>query len=189
MLTRRRLAGTVLAAFVLFALTGCIGETAEGDTAVFRYESWVGPLTAFFGLVAIGVGWILSEYDKRLGYTLLVIPPVLMLLFVPSFFLDNVKVDDEHFEMRSGWWWDPARTNLHFADVKKMDYFEEEQRGHHPGFHYDIYLECEMHSGQHVRIDLDAIGFEALGTILEKAEAQGVVVTVPAEDQAGALPR
>jgi hypothetical protein len=183
MLTHRRLAGALLATFLLVALTGCIGGTTEGDATVYRYESWVGPLTAFFGLVAIAVGWILSEYDKRLGYGLLILPPVLMLLFVPSFFLDHVKVDDDHVEMHSGWWWEPTRTNLRFADVKQMDYFEEEKRGHRPGLHYNFYLDCEMHSGQHVRIDLDAIGFEAVETILSKAGAQGV--TVPSLDEEG----
>src|SRR5262249_44922555 len=160
MFTRQRLAGAALAAFVLFALTGCISETTDGDATVYRYESWVGPLTAFFGLVAIAVGWFLSEYDKRLGYALLLLPPILMLLFVPSFFLDHVKVDDDHLEIHSGWWWEPSRTNLVFADVKQMDYFEEEQAGHHPGFHYDIYLVCHMRSGEHLRIELDSIGFE-----------------------------
>jgi hypothetical protein len=110
---------------------------------------------------------------------------VLLVLFVPNLFLDHVKVDDDHVEMHSGWWWEPTRTNLRFADVKQMDYFEEERRGHHPGFHYDFYLQCEMHSGQHVRVDLDALGFQALETILTRASAQGVIVPVPQEEQQG----
>jgi len=176
MWTHRRLAGALLAAFILFGLTGCITETAEGDATIFRYEGWVGPLSVFLGVVAVVVGWFLSEYDKRLGYGLLIIPPILLLLFVPNCFLDQVKVDEEHFEMRTGWWWEPTRTNLRFADIESMAYFEEERRGHRPGFHYIVYLECVDHEGQHFRIELDGLGFEAVGAILTRAGAQGVDV-------------
>jgi hypothetical protein len=182
MLTHRPLASAVLAVFVLLALTGCITETTQGGATVFRYEGWLGPLAIFFGVVAVVVGYFLCEYDKRLGFALLVIPPFLLLLFVPNCFLDQVKVDDDHFEMRSGWWWEPTRTNLRFADLERMDYFEEEQRGHRPGFHYIVYLECVDKDGEHFRIDLDELGFEAVGAIMTRAGAQGV--TVPSLEEA-----
>jgi hypothetical protein len=185
MLTRQRLAWAGLALIVLLVLTGCIEETTQGNATVVRYEGWVGPLSVFFGIVAVVVGWFLSEYDKRLGYGLLIIPPVLLLLFVPNFFLDQVKVDDEHVEMRSGWWWEPIRTNIQFADLERIDYFEEEEPGHRPGFHYDLYLVCVDHSGQHIRIDLDALGFEAVGQILTRAGAQGVEVPSLEEEHLG----
>ncbi len=171
----RRIAAVLLGAFVLLAASGCVSRQVEGSASVYTYETWVGPLIVLGGLTATAVGYFACTHNKRLGYGLLLGMPVVVLLAAPNKFLDSVKVDDDHFEVHGGWWWQPTAQSVRFSEVKEME-FGDEVGGFGHGPNVSFSLDCVLKSGASVRVYFDALGEEAIAEILERAEARGVSV-------------
>jgi hypothetical protein len=179
--TSRRVAAVLLGAFVLLGLSGCVSRQVQGDTAVYTWEGYVGILVVLAGLGAAAAGWFLCEYEKRLGYSLLIGVPLLLVFLAPGLFLNSVRVDDDHFEVHTGWWWAPTEENIRFSDVQEIEYYEEEHFNRR-GTSYSYYLECLLKSGERKQVPLDMLGEVAADEIFEKAEARGVTVP-PVEDE------
>src|SRR5690242_12701577 len=122
--TTRRLGGLVLAALVLGAVSGCVGQKVQGGTITYTFEWWVA-IAGGLGAVAAGiVGWFLSDFGtgsvwsyfsiKRTGWGLMIGAPIMATALLPAVFTNYVKVDDYHFEVRNGWWWSNDVHNLRF---------------------------------------------------------------------------
>jgi hypothetical protein len=178
---RQRFGMLVLAVLVLGAGSGCVSQRIDGGTTIYTFGWWIAPAIILAGVVAAAAGWFLCEYDKRLGYGLLVGVPLALLLFIPALFVNRVTVDDNHFEVTNGWWWSPNRHSIHFDDLEKIDLYEHEHRTRR-GTSTSYHIDCLYKSGKHERVNLDLLMQEAAFEIFDRAEQHGVIVPEVMDD-------
>jgi len=160
----------------LLSLGGCVDRTVEGNAAVYSFSWWVGALVVLVGLLALPLGWGLRRRSGRLMVLGLIFGPVLLLLVGPPMFLDEVRVDDRHFEGRYGVWFNPTRFNVAYADLDHVNVVTWQERTRRGGRRTKQRLDCVGKAGATTTIPLGDLLKHARDEVLERAHAAGVRV-------------
>ena len=74
-------------------MCGCVTENIQGQTRTFSFETWM-PLSAtIVSLTVLGVACCWRRARKLWGGSLLVIPVLIIITFVPELWLSRITVD------------------------------------------------------------------------------------------------
>jgi hypothetical protein len=174
----KRVGGLVvlgILALCLLGAGGCVRESLDGQVRTFRFEWWVPAAGVAVCLGAVGAGLFLRQIVARLGDGLLIVAVLLLLLLVPSLFLDRVTVDSEQFDLRTGFWFIPTRHHVTFDQLTQIE-LTKRSRATRRGTQTDYDLVCHKRSGEAERVPVGDLMEYAVQSILEAAERKGIPI-------------
>lgn len=162
---------------LLPALCGCVAETQNGSATTYAFEWWTGVLSLVGGLLLTAGGvLLLAKFGWRTIF-LSIVGLALLFVVTPSQFSDKVVVDDEHFELHTGFWFDSTDHTVRFADLRQIDLTTETTRGRRGRKNTSYYLVCLKKTGVTEKVPVGTLMRPATEKqILARAEAKGVAV-------------
>jgi hypothetical protein len=155
-------------------LSGCYERVAQGDSAVYRFAWWIGPMVILAGILGLPVGWLLRKKVPRWGYSLMILAPIVLVIGAPAIYRDRVVIDSEHFEAQFGLWFKPQFHQVRFDDLREIQYVGV--RGNRGRTNYE--LRCVTKSGQVTVVPAGDLVRNTVPEILERAKAHGVAIQV-----------
>lgn len=171
-ITRQRLRLWAVILGVCF-IAGCHQKQVQGDTSIYSFAIWVGPVIILAGLVAVPVGWLLRHKVERLAWVLMILGPLAVVFLGPAMFLDEARIDPQQFDMRTGFWFSPSRYRLRFDEVQQVRWVEK--RGRRGSVNYS--LECVLKNGQQHDIPVnDLMKGEAIEELLGRLRQRDVPI-------------
>ena len=176
---------SVLVLIVLASVSGCVKATESESEKLYAFEPYVFLIGLVGSLVAIPAGWFLRKKSGRLGgfgWTMLVVGPLLLVLIVPGLLTDFVKVDDNGFDLKTGFWFSPTRHTIDFNKVTSITLTDEVSFGRR-GKKVSYFLLCNQPAGPSVKVPVGDMMKYALDDILLRASVHGVTVQNQADDQ------
>lgn len=174
---RRSTLSRCLVLIVVLA-AGCYNRVVQGDETVYSFAGWVGALVILGGLVAFPVGLLISQRSWR-GYIIVVGGPLIALLVGPSMYTDRVKVDEQHFECRYGFWWSPSIFNIRFDDLRHIEWETEVKTSRRGGQEYNYFLLCVYKDGRRDKVAVGTLMRQAVEEILQRARERSVPILFP----------
>jgi hypothetical protein len=159
-----------LLALGLFA--GCYEHVSRGNQSIYQFAWWLGPVVIAGGVLGIPAGWLLRKWSPKWGFVLMGLAPLLLLFVAPAMYSDRVLIDDEHFEARYGFWFNPSEHNLRFQDLREIKYVEVS--GNRGRTNYELH--CFTKTGQVSVVHAGDLVKNTVPEILARARARGVVV-------------
>lgn len=166
--------GLFLALALVLFVPGCYEKEVRGNESVFKFAGWLGPLLIVGGIAAIPAGWLIRRQSFRLGFVIMILAPVVLLIAAPAMYNDRVLIDDQHFEARYGFWFNPTEHNIRFMDLSKIQYVSVHRGGRRGGTKYELH--CINKSGNDTVVAAGDLLRNAVPEILARAAASGVVV-------------
>ncbi len=167
-----RIAGVLALGVAVCVTCGCVDEKVSEGTTVFSFAPWVLGVSALVALLAVPVGWRLRS--KRYGWALAVAGPIVLAVVIPGLMRDRVEIDAQHFALRTGLWFAPRCTMCASAISLKSPWAPK--RRTRRGTQTDYFLDCQRKAGATERVPIGTLMEEAVGTILDTAERQGVLI-------------
>lgn len=103
------------------AICGCVREKVNGGTTVYDFESWTWLAAGAGGLGLVAAGWLMSEsaWWRRGGVALIGV--ILLVVLVPGMLTDRLEVDNDHFHIRTGLWFNQVDHDIRFDDIQRME--------------------------------------------------------------------
>ncbi len=153
----------------LVFLTGCTEETVEGSKLTVKFATWV-PIAVILGGIAAGVGgFFLKRYNTKYGWTLLVLGPVMAVIVGPGMLKDHLIVDDDHFELETGFWFMPTKHSIRFDEIRSIEIKEEPN-----GKSTKVTMYCRKNNNEMVAVPVgDLMKQGALDRIVQRAKSKG----------------
>jgi hypothetical protein len=161
-------------------LSGCVNQTAEAGQTTWKFAWWLPTVVLLGGLIAAPVGWLWRSKNNY-GWVLLIGGPLAAAVFAPGLMADRVTVDDEHFTLRTGFWFAPTRHDIRFADVSRIDITSETRSGRRGRRTTSYYLVCHKTTGDSEKVPVGNLMEYAVGDILATADERGI----PVQDMTG----
>ena len=167
-----------------FCAGGCVDREVNGDEATYSFSWWVPTLATLAVVIGVPVGLLLRNVRtrRRAGWGVLVAALIAGVGLVPSLFLDRVKVDSDHFETRTGFWFAPTKHNVPFdglGEIRHVTYQTRGRRGRKTTKHK---LVCVRDDGAVAdTVQLGDLARRATPEILERAQDRLVRVTTAQE--------
>lgn len=171
----RRTTFLLLAFLTLVLVPGCYELSIQGNTSVYHFASWLGPTVIILGLLGIPAGWLLSRWIAKWGYTMSVVCVVALIIVAPAMYCDEVVIDDDHFEAKYGFWFNPSKHDVTFGDLQEIRYVERVDNRNKT----QIDLECVRQNGSVDRVHAGDLVIKAVPEILRRARQKGVPITEP----------
>lgn len=171
----------LVGALTLCLLSGCYERVVQGNQAIYRFAWWMGPLLIIGGFLGFPLGWFVRRWNRRVGFVMMILAPLLLFLAAPGMYSDYVLIDDDHFEARYGFWFHPNEHNLRFADLREIQYVPVRDRKGRKKYE----LHCITKAGQVVVVHAGDLVKNTVPEILERAKARGVAIQQPAADSGG----
>jgi hypothetical protein len=162
----------IVAVFLVLACGGCVVQSTDGNVTTCHYAWWL-PAGVLAGcIVAIPLGLVISRWSSRIGLGLVVAGPLAAIFFVPSLFFEQLKVNDEGFEVRSGIWGLTASQSVRFDGTRQLRIIQKRSSGPRPR---DIDVLIFDQAGGEARLSLNNdVKIEAGPIILERATSRGI---------------
>jgi hypothetical protein len=155
----------------LLVFSGCVSQATDGSTIVFAFQWWV-PLAGILITVAATVaGWFVKNVSERWGYGLLIMGPIMLVIMAPGLFLDRVTIDDEHFTLRTGFWFYPTVRDVRFSDVQRIELTSQRRRRS-----TDRDMHCRLRNGTVTRVPVGTLMQYAADEILDRADQKGIPI-------------
>jgi hypothetical protein len=162
----------LLAALTLCLVAGCYERVSRGNESLYRFVWWLGPVVIAGGILGVPIGWLLRKWTPKWGFVLMFIAPVLLVIVAPAMYSDRVLIDDEHFEVRYGFWFAPSVFDLRFEDLSEIRYVVvHDARGR-----ASYELHCLTNTGEVVVVHAGDLVRNTVPEILARAKARGVRV-------------
>lgn len=156
----------------LCLVSGCYERVAHGNQTIYRFAWWMGPAIIAGGLLGFPLGWIVRRWNRKVGFVLMFLAPILLFLAAPGMYSDHVVIDDDHFEARYGFWFHPNVHNLRFADLREIQYVPvQDRRGRRK---YELH--CFTKAGQIEVVHAGDLVKYTIPEILDRAQAHGVAI-------------
>jgi hypothetical protein len=174
-MSKLRASGRAAALALPLLLTGCIEKVSEGGLTIFKFETW-GPMLVMvvsIGLIIAAV-WIFKRV-KWAAALLMVLGLAGAVILGPGLFGDFVKVDAEHFELKTGFWFSPTHHEVRFDGLASIDLIAETRRSGR-GKSTTFYLLCKPRSGAAQKVPIGDLMTPARDLILANAQARGVPI-------------
>src|SRR5688572_1652288 len=124
---------------LLFLLSGCVSESAQGDKTRFAYAAWLPLLVLAGGISAGTVGGFLRRKSAWARWGLMIGGPLVAILFAATMFGEQVVVDSQGFRFASGNWNISANRSVSFDEVQVVRIITEHTGGR-LGRYIDILL-------------------------------------------------
>jgi hypothetical protein len=161
---------------LVVCVTGCYQRDFDGHQATYHALAWIGPLIICISLAGYALGfWLWKRYAKAgLPYMLMLLflSTLLLVILAPSTYTDRVIVDDEHFEARYGFWFNPTVKTIRFSDLREIQYKDYHDNDGFTGYRMD----CVALNGQVTTVFAGDLVKETVTEIFAKARTRGVTV-------------
>jgi hypothetical protein len=108
------------AAAACLCLTGCVSEAKDGAASVYTFAWYVPVGLTLLAVAALAAGGVLAWKKQRELGAILLVAGVAGLAFAPNWFVDRAVVDDDHVELRTGFWFYPQTYSFRFDDVREI---------------------------------------------------------------------
>jgi hypothetical protein len=179
-----RLAGlAAIASCVL--LTGCVSETTNGSGSTFKFQWWIPTLITVVALVLI-VGGVLFTVRKKQGAWVAILVGVAGMLFGPNLFFDRAVIDNDHFELSTGFFFSPTYFNIKWDNVASIHGSMEEKTGRRGRKSTSFYLNFNLKSGGSEKVPSgDLMKNGPIVKLIDMANAKGIPVTGPTNANLG----
>jgi hypothetical protein len=173
-----RIAG-VLAVASCLLLTGCVSESKAGTGSTFKFDWWIPTLITVVALLLV-VGGVLFTVRKKQGAWVAILVGVVGLLFGPNMFFDRAVIDDDHFELSTGFFFSPTYFNIKWDNVSSIIGSTEEKTGRRGRKSTSFYLNFNLKSGGSEKVPSgDLMKNGPIKKLVEMANAKGIKVDGP----------
>jgi len=156
---------------LLSVISGCTTRSEVGEKVMYTFAGWVGASVILGGLLLVPLGWALRRVT-RYGVIAMIMSPILLIIVAPAMYSDHVIIDNEHFEARYGFWFNPRQFNLRFAELREIRYVGVP--GSRGRINYQ--LECRDQQGQTHVVSAGDLVRHAVAEVMARAAARGVPV-------------
>jgi len=165
----------LLVTITLLCVSGCVKATQHDSQTVYTFEPYIFLGALLASLAALPIGWFLRQKSVRVGWGMLILAPLFLVFVVPGLWSDFVKVDDQGFELKTGFWFAPTYHKVEFknlASIALTDKIRSGRRGKQTS--YD--LQCQSPMGTGPTVPVGDLMKRALDDILAHAQAHGIAV-------------
>jgi hypothetical protein len=168
----RTIKNTVLFAGLLTVclVSGCYERVTQGNQSIYRFAWWIGPSVIAGGILGVPVGWFLRNWNKRWGFVLMCLAPVLLVIVAPAMYSDRVIVDDQHFDAKYGFWFSPNQQSIRFENLREIRYVKI--AGNRGRTNYELH--CLSPAGQVTVVPAGDLVRQTVPEIAQRAKARGV---------------
>lgn len=163
----------LLAAGSVVLMLGCVNEAVDGEIHTYTMAAWVSLGTLAACLVGTIAGWFLRSVNTTYGWGLLMICPLALVFAVPGLFMDKLTVDNEGFNLRTGFWFAPTKHDIKFDDLQSMQVTKKETQGRRGRTNISYTLGCVPRGGQMIDV--------SIGTLMDKGMEQIIMRAVDKE--------
>lgn len=161
----------------LIADTGCVHIESSGTTNTYAFHFWIPLVTILGGVFAAIAGWFVRYLSSRIGWSLLILGPVLGIGMSPGFLRDRVIVSDESISVRVGEFGFAKERVVRYDDLFSARIVSEEGRGRRGRKTVNYYLICERKDNTSEKFTLEnKVVFEAAVDFLGRASEKGITV-------------
>lgn len=173
-----RFAG-VLAVVSCLCLTGCVSESQTGSGSTFKFQWWIPTLITVIALLLI-VGGVLFTVRKKQGAWVAILVGIVGMLFGPNMFFDRAVIDDDHFELSTGFFFSPTYFNIKWDNVANIHGSMEEKTGRRGRKSTSYYLNFNLKSGGSEKVPSgDLMKNGPIKKLVELAAKKGIKVDGP----------
>jgi hypothetical protein len=150
-------------------LTGCTQEIVDGKKLTIKFELWVIIALVLVGLALLVAGFFVRQSSSKYGWIMMILGPVVAFLIAPGMYNDYVIIDDDHFELNTGFWFAPTQHNVQFSKVNEIEIKSERT-----GKRTSTYMYCKMNNGTIEKVPVGTLMKEsAMNQILERMKKNG----------------
>lgn len=173
-----RIAGLVAVAICL-SLTGCVSESQSGSGSTFKFQWWIPTLITLVALLLI-VGGVFFTVRKKQGAWVAILVGIFGMIFGPNMFFDRAVVDDDHFELSTGFFFSPTYFNIKWDTVASVHGSMEERTGRRGRKSTSYYLNFNLKSGGTEKVPSgDLMKNGPIKKLVDMATAKGIPVSGP----------
>lgn len=165
----------LLTLIICFFALGCVSETADGSTKIFKFELWVIGLLAGVGIAAGIGGWFLRRLKPVLGWILFLGGPLFLVFVLPGMYMEHVTVSPGKVTRVGGFWFSQTTEEINLDDVISIEIIVKESRGRRGRKNKDYYIVFSSR-GKSTEIALGEIMEVAAVEIIQRAKDRNIIV-------------
>ncbi|HEY2839846.1 MAG TPA: hypothetical protein VGJ26_11890 [Pirellulales bacterium] len=147
--------------------------------SIYSYEPYVFGLMLLASVVAVPAGWFLRKKSGRVGgfgWVMLIGGPIMLVAVVPGFWSDFIKVDEQGFELKTGFWFAPTHYKVEFDKLSSIALTAETRTGRRGRKETSYFLQCAERAAAGDKVPVGDMMKVALDEILTRAHDKGVVL-------------
>lgn len=170
---------SLLAVVSCVVLTGCVSESQSGTGSTFKFQWWIPTLITVISLLLI-VGGVLFTVRRKQGAWVAILVGIVGMLFGPNMFFDRAVIDDDHFELSTGFFFSPTYFNIKWDNVASIHGSMEEKTGRRGRKSTSYYLNFNLKSGGSEKVPSgDLMKNGPIKKLVEMAAKKGITVDGP----------
>jgi hypothetical protein len=145
--------------------------------SVFTWPWYYAVGTVLLAAVLASWGWRIMRRGGFNATVLVIWLLALMLTFIklPSYFIDEIRVDEERMQFRSGPWWSLSEGSLRFADIRSVSLAERVSGFRRSRTKRAVWV-VESSQGSTEEFDVNDLWMEHYQAIQAHFVAKGIVI-------------
>jgi len=160
----------------LVVIAGCFDKTVDGGKITMTCSPWVAQTIVGLSIGAFVVGFVLRKRSIAVPITCVGIGLFGFLILLPVAQLDNVVIDDDHYQRNGGvTYFHRIRDEIIFKDVSRIEIIqvkERRSRGREQISYYFVVTDKESNESR--RVPIGDMARLLIPDIAQRAQKQGV---------------
>lgn len=159
---------------ICFFASGCVSESSDGSTKIFKFELWLIALLAVVSIAAAVGGWFLRRVKQSIGWVVFVAGPLFLILVLPGMYIEHVTVSPEKVSRVGGFWFSQTTQEISWNEVIDIRLIMKETRGRRRRKKKNYYIVFQSRGRESVEIALGEIMEVATAEIQKQANDRGI---------------
>lgn len=150
-------------------IVSCTEQQVEGSKTTYSFSTWLPIVVAIVGVLIAAFGFMIrGASPRRLHMTLMFIGVVAAVIGAPGIALDRIVIDDDHFSLKTGFWFAPTQHDIKWSEVKSVEVVQRRKGA-------DIVF--QKNAGDRESVPMSNLAETAMDKILSMAKAHNLEVS------------
>jgi hypothetical protein len=173
-----RFASACTALLGIAFVTGCFDQTIDGDKITMTCSPWVEQVVIGLSIGAFVVAFVLRKRSITVPIAFIVVGLFGFLVLLPVAQLDNIVLDDEHYERNGGFsYFHRVHDEINFKQTKQIEIIQVKKKGRRGGTQNNYYFVVTDKVGSEPReLPIGDMARNMISEIADRARKQGVEV-------------
>ncbi|MDB4650415.1 hypothetical protein OAE37_01500 [Pirellulaceae bacterium] len=159
---------------ICFFASGCVSESSDGSTKIFKFELWLIASLALLSISAAVGGWFLRRLKQSIGWVVVAAGPLFLVLVLPGMYMEHVAVSPEKVTRVGGFWFSQSTQEISLEEVIDIRLIMKETRGRRRRKKKNYYIVFQSRDRESVEIALGEIMEVATVEIRKQANDRGI---------------
>lgn len=159
-------------------IAGCFDQTIDGDKITMTCSPWVAQVFIGLSVGAFVVAFVLRKRSIGVPIAFVGIGLFGFLVLLPAAQLDNIVLDDDHYERNGGFsYFSRVRDEIKFKETKQIEIIQVKKRARRGGTQISYYFVVTDKRGSKPReLPIGDMARYMVSEIAERAREHGVEV-------------